>query len=140
MRTYTRRPIHERLYAKILKTETCWIWTGALNNKGYGVIGAPAPSKALLLAHRVSYDFHVGPIPEGLTLDHLCYTPRCVNPEHLEPVTKAENIKRAAARKTHCAKGHLLVLKYRFRTSRFCRICKNERRRAAAEIGTRVET
>jgi hypothetical protein len=104
----------------------CWEWTGSLN-KGYGQWSAR-------MAHRLVWEVLVGPIPDGLTLDHLCRNSRCVNPDHLEPVTQAENNRRgygwpaANARKTHCPEGHPysgrnLIL---FRGSRYCRECKGE--------------
>lgn len=80
------------------KSSECWLWTG-LQHKGYGRYSDG-------LAHRVSYEIHRGPIPDGLELDHLCRTPLCVNPDHLEPVTRAENMRRRAAAKTHCINGH----------------------------------
>lgn len=66
----------------------CWNWTAALNAFGYGRFRG-------LLAHRVSYESLVGPIPDGLELDHLCRNRKCVRPEHLEPVTHDENYRRA---------------------------------------------
>lgn len=77
------------------RTESCWNWTGALA-KGYGRINCAGDK---WLAHRWSYEHHVGPIPEGLDIDHLCENTRCVNPEHLEPVTGAENTRRYHERK-----------------------------------------
>ena len=72
----------------------CWRWTGARNPKGYGsVANGEGGSK---LAHRASYELLVGPIPEGLTIDHLCLNTSCVNPEHMEPVTRSENSARKA--------------------------------------------
>lgn len=61
-----------------------------------------------MLAHRKSYEILVGPIPGGLTIDHLCRNRACINPAHMEPVTNAENTRRAAALRTHCIKGHPL--------------------------------
>lgn len=69
----------------------CWIWLGRINGFGYGELKC---GERRLKAHRVSYEHHVGPIPEGLDLDHLCRVRPCVNPEHLEPVTRSENIRR----------------------------------------------
>lgn len=85
----------------ILKGDGCWLWTGALNNKGYGQWGQNGRTRS---AHRVAYEFFVGPIPEGLTIDHLCRVRRCVRPDHLEPVTSAENTRRAKG--DECPKGH----------------------------------
>jgi DNA-binding transcriptional regulator YiaG len=68
----------------------CWIWTGSLNAKGYGrCFGG--------MAHRRYYEEYIGPVPEGRTIDHLCRVRNCVNPEHLEAVSHAENCRRGAA-------------------------------------------
>jgi hypothetical protein len=70
----------------------CWIWQGApTGSNGYGMTQIKGRKR---LAHRVYYERHKGPIPEGLTLDHLCYVSLCVNPDHLEPVTQMENNRR----------------------------------------------
>jgi len=90
----------------------CWLWCGGLDSRGYGQLGVDGVT---LRAHRVAYEAYVGPIPEGLELDHLCRERRCVNPDHLEPVTRSVNVRRGlapevnAARnlaKTHCPHGH----------------------------------
>lgn len=87
----------------------CWIWVGSIANTGYGQWkdnGRP------MSAHRWAYEFMVGPVPDGLQLDHLCRNRACVNPWHLEPVTIRVNLLRgdtlAAANvaKTHCPQGH----------------------------------
>jgi hypothetical protein len=70
----------------------CWIWSGGLKLNGYGYLRV---GKKGHLAHRWVYEELVGPIPNGLTIDHLCRVKACVNPDHLEPVTNAENIRRA---------------------------------------------
>ena len=92
----------------------CWVWRAAMHRNGYGGFSMQddAGKWNKRLAHRISYELHVGPIPEGLTIDHLCRNRRCVNPEHLEPVTLSVNLLRgtgASARnaaKTHCKHGH----------------------------------
>jgi len=87
----------------------CWLWTGALDTSGYGIFTHLDTNVG---AHRWSYQHHIGPVPEGLVLDHLCRVRHCVNPDHLEPVTNRENILRgeglaaANAAKTHCPQGH----------------------------------
>ena len=90
----------------------CWLWTGGRQSKGYGGFSLHRRS---VLAHRFTYERLVGPVPDGLELDHLCRVRHCVNPEHLEPVTHRVNIRRGDAgqetgrqqrAKTHCPSGH----------------------------------
>lgn len=100
------KPILDRLMAKVEITDTCWLWIGHVMPNGYGTISAPGRSS---LVHRVSYEEHVGPIPEGNQIDHRCRVRNCVRPDHLEPVTGAENVRRAGAAKTHCKHGHELT-------------------------------
>lgn len=76
------------------KPDTCWLWTGHQNNRGYGLWRVRSST---IGAHRFAYQERVGPIPDGLEIDHLCRTPLCVNPGHLEPVTREENMRRAMA-------------------------------------------
>lgn len=76
----------------------CWLWMACTNRGGYGVFTSKEYGRARL-AHRVAYGMSVGPIPDGLTLDHLCVNPPCVNPVHMEPVTLAENRARAYRRR-----------------------------------------
>lgn len=103
----------ERFWSKVEKTDSCWMWNGYRNNAGYGVFyDSKHPKKKNQPAHRVSYLLTKGEIPEGLVLDHLCRVPPCVNPDHLEPVTIAENIYRGIGpasknrARTHCKNGH----------------------------------
>ena len=77
----------------------CWIWQGSETGTGYGGIKWLGKST---VAHRVVYEIIKGKIPDGLFLDHLCSVKKCVNPQHLEPVTHRENIQRAWNR-NHCA-------------------------------------
>lgn len=97
-----RRTIAERFWAKVEKTDACWLWLGATYN-GYGRFTiSPGNQKK---AHRFAYEALIGPIADGMTLDHLCRVRNCVNPEHLEQVTHEENLARIPAR-THCPRGH----------------------------------
>lgn len=101
-----------RLYEPI-PWSGCWIWLGAPTSEGYGVIRVG--NKKQDYAHRVSYNLFVGPIPQGLEIDHKCRIRCCVNPAHLEAVTHRENARRGDAGKaaamakaaiTHCPRGH----------------------------------
>lgn len=129
------RPAAERFWAKVNKTETCWLWTGCSASKwGHGKFMDRGKNWK---AHRWAYEALVGPIPEGLTLDHLCRVPACVNPSHLEPVTLAENVRRQGAAVTHCPQGHPLsgsnlyvVPKSGHRKCRTCRAAADRRHKA----------
>lgn len=78
----------------VLKTETCWLWTGGVAGKGYGQFGKNNGQR--FDSHRFSYELHIGPIPEGLFVCHTCDVPRCVNPEHLFLGTNQDNMQDAA--------------------------------------------
>jgi len=117
-------------------TSGCWNWTGATNSSGYSSVFYGGKS---WLGHRVAYTVTVGQIPVGLTIDHLCRNKGCVNPEHLEAVTGAENNRRAAEAITHCRHGHSLAgdnlqIKHRARgDQRVCATCNRETSRSYRE-------
>jgi hypothetical protein len=111
----------------------CWHWKANTLPTGYGRIGTND------YAHRVAYELLVGPIPDGLTIDHLCRNTSCVNPLHLEAVTLRENILRGTspaaqqAKRTHCPQGHPLDDEntYTWRGHRRCKACNREACRRA---------
>ena len=88
-----RRPASERFWEKAKKTDTCWLWTAGRTRCGYGHFKEIATGTQLkwTRAHRFAYEELVGPIPDGLVLDHMCHQPLCVNPDHLRAVTQSEN-------------------------------------------------
>lgn len=107
----------------------CWEWKGSRLKGGYAHAHRP---HRRILAHRFAYELLVGPIPQGLHLDHLCRNRACVNPAHLEPVSARENILRgtsmcaANAKKTHCKRGHPYDEKNTYinpNGARSCRVC-----------------
>lgn len=132
------RPPIERFMEKVVTSiDGCWEWTAYRGKNGYGRFYFEGRGA---LAHRWSYEHHVGPIPDGLVIDHLCRNRACVNPDHLEPVTMSENVLRgdgpaiAAARfgdVTHCPSGHAYTEEntYRGSSGRTCLTCKRARRR-----------
>lgn len=139
----------ERVVAKIdwVDPSACWRWTSNKLWNGYGTIYVSGQGPKL--AHRVIYEMVIGPIPEGMTLDHLCRVRDCVRPDHLEPVPMRENIRRGTnpcARnmaKTHCIHGHALSGINVFPSDvgkryRRCRQCHNDRRRRARNPMPRV--
>lgn len=102
----------ERFIAKVHIKPGCWLWEGAISSSGYGNFGIWPKTAS---AHRFAYESFVGPVPAGLELDHLCRTPLCCNPNHLEPVTRRENTIRGTAPpalnavKSECLRGHAFV-------------------------------
>ena len=125
----------------------CWIWKGCTAAGGYGAFWMPPHS---ISAHRAAYLIYVGAVPPGFDLDHLCRVHSCVNPSHLEPVTRRENLLRGEtvtarnAAKTHCHAGHPFdvantetVFTRRGTPTRRCITCRREW--AAARYRTNKE-
>jgi hypothetical protein len=133
----------QRFWSKVDKSGDCWLWISSRNPGGYGTftVGSRTDgSRTTASAHRVAYELAVGPIPDGLTIDHLCRNRACVNPAHLEAVSGAVNTKRGmsgayALSKTHCPHGHAYNAENTYfvaprteggRQGRHCRACVRE--------------
>jgi hypothetical protein len=134
----------ERFWAKVAKADGCWLWTGAKDTSGYGNFQG-------IGAHRIAYQLTVGPIPEGLTIDHLCRVRACVNPVHMEPVTRKENTWRGEGRagkehrQTECIHGHPFdeantIHRACGRRCRTCEMLRSERRSAERRAALGGET
>lgn len=118
----------------------CWLWIGPMNDQGYGLFGLKTPGRKSKMqrAHRVVYEKYKPPIPAGLDLDHICRVRHCVNPDHLEPVTKRENLRRSPiVNPSTCIAGHpfsientrwIAACKTRG-PSRHCKLCEQRRGR-----------
>jgi hypothetical protein len=130
-------PLADRLWSKVVITPGCWLFTGA-KVTGYGVLSRGPAGAGRIQAHRAAWELLVGPIPEGLQIDHLCRVRNCVNPDHLEPVTPRENFLRGEgvsgknARKTHCPQGHPYDEQNTYRTPTGGRQCLTCRRQHSA--------
>lgn len=130
--------VEERIAARtVVDDNGCWLWQGYLMPNGYAFVTVRGKRS---YAHRLSYITFVGPIPDGLVMDHLCRVRHCVNPEHLEPVTIGENVRRGApATKSHCVNGHprdemhMAWFSERGRLRRRCQVCAREAVRRCLE-------
>ena len=97
--------LSEKHWSKVDLTESCWLWKGACNDRGYG---QTVKSQQRYYVHRLAYIEFIGPIKEGMTIDHLCLTPNCLNPYHLEQVSMGENSARGS-----CATQRANITGYR---------------------------
>lgn len=131
---YEKGTPEERFWRKVMPEPNtgCWFWMGAgLAGNGYGQFW---DGEKRVGAHRFSYELHKGPIPDGYGIDHSCNIGSCVNPDHLDAVTQAENMRRCfqrgrghnKVRETHCIRGHELTPENTFTRRdgrRRCRAC-----------------
>lgn len=118
----------ERVGIDMSDSDACFPWKGNKNRGGYGIACFGDDNYP---AHRIAYTLARGPIPDGLTLDHLCCNPVCCNPAHLDPCTALENVQRAAERRTHCPRGHRLPT--RSKNRRRCEVCQAESMKLRSE-------
>jgi hypothetical protein len=119
-------PFESRLRVGITISDSgCWLWTGYAYSNGYAAMSWQGKQQLL---HRLAYEHYVGPIPDGLQLDHLCRVRSCVNPDHLEPVTAMENTRRAM--RLSCVNGHPFTPDNTYIPTdgkRYCRECRRRR-------------
>ncbi len=139
--TKPRGTPNQRFWAKVNKTDGCWEWTGVTVN-GYGRF--LFTTGKTVRAHRFAYELLVGPIPDGLQLDHLCRNRSCVNPVHLEPVTQQENLRRGNPGKhwsdrTHCDYEHPYDEANTIMRSNGTRVCRECGRRRMKEYRARAK-
>lgn len=130
----------ERFWSKVDKSGSCWLWTAYRDKDGYGRCRFLGKGDRQRMAHRISFELAGGVLVDGMTIDHTCNTPACVNPDHLKQMTIGENVLRnrgisaANARKTHCKRGHPLAGENLYVGSvglRVCRTCKRDEKRRA---------
>lgn len=86
------KPLEQRFWAKVIKSDNCWLWTGAKNLQGYGKIGKGRAGDGFIATHRLSYQLAYGEIPEGKCVLHRCDNPACVRPDHFFIGTQTDNL------------------------------------------------
>lgn len=130
------QPVADRFWSKVDygPRDRCWLWRGGICGKGYGNFGLNRNGEKMVMAHRMSWRLVYGDIPAGLFICHKCDNPRCVNPFHLFPGTRTENVQDMIrkkrdknSKKTHCKYGHEFKPENTLKGSkgqRQCRICK----------------
>lgn len=132
-----QRPADERFWEKVDASGDCWEWTGGKKAHGYGNF-FPTRRKSYI-AHRYAWETLIGPIPAGMTIDHLCRNRACVNPAHLRVVTQRENnhasplVRARYAIKTQCKRGHPFTPENTFVTRQGARACRTCRKAINAE-------
>jgi hypothetical protein len=138
---HKKKTLSQLFWERVDKSDSCWNWKGSINAGGYGVFTFGGRSGKKLYGHRVSYEIHKGNIPSNLEIDHLCRNRKCVNPDHLEAVTRSINTLRGIGpkllsqingSKTHCKHGHEFNESntiYRKNGGRKCRECSKNRKR-----------
>lgn len=123
-----RGGVAKRILARTVVKGDCWEWTGGVVNTGYGLTSV---SGRRWLTHRLAHELWIGPIPESFEVDHLCRNRVCLNPDHLEAVSKAVNMRRAwaANRMSACRRGHAFTPENTFFNGGFrgCRTCRRLR-------------
>lgn len=127
----------ERFFQKVNKTDSCWLWTGAVSSRGYGSVTF---QRKVVSTHRLSYMWFKGEIPDGMFVCHTCDIPACVNPDHLWLGNNSDNMQdmiakdrhgRSMRTQTHCRKGHDFAI-FGFKTftrkngkvEKYCKECK----------------
>jgi hypothetical protein len=129
-----KNTIEDALWNRITVTGFCWLYEGWLDGHGYGYTRYEGKSRR---AHKLAYEELVGPVPDGLVLDHLCRVRNCVNPDHVQPVTHRINLMRgftparANTEKTHCVNGHEFTPENTNfdGIQRYCRACSRDKQK-----------
>jgi hypothetical protein len=142
------RSLSERLWVRVDQAggpDSCWPFQGYRDLQGYGRLSAGRRRDGAILAHRAAYLDRAGPIPDGLTVDHLCRNPPCCNPAHMELVTLAENSRRQAAARppaATCRRGHPFTPEStgHTRTQRYCLVCRTATATTRRRVSPRSPT